>query len=99
MAACGKATMVGLGSLVVNRVLEANFSPMMLTAPKVWERSMAQRYAIAFITGALSLPLSVVVAVQPASVHTVLATEQHNTNQCYSDVADLYITTCQYTQY
>lgn len=51
MAGCGKATLMGIVSLVVNRVLEANFSAVMLTAPQVWDLSMGQRYAIAFITG------------------------------------------------
>ena len=51
MAGCGKASLIGLVNLAVNRVLEANFNSWMLTAPQVWQYTMGQRYAIAFITG------------------------------------------------
>lgn len=54
MKGCGIATLWGLASLAVNRLLEANFNSMMLAAPQVWELTMGQRYAIAFITGAAS---------------------------------------------
>lgn len=52
LTAAGKCIAEGLLSLVVYSVLGAYFSPLLLTAPKVWELSMLQRYLIAIVLGA-----------------------------------------------
>lgn len=53
---------MGLASLAVNRVLEANFNSRMLATPQVLQYNMGQRYAIAFITGATNLQAPQVLA-------------------------------------
>lgn len=46
-----KCVSQALALLIVNLFLGAFFSPKLLTAPRVWDLSMGQRYLIAMITG------------------------------------------------
>lgn len=53
LTASGKCIVQGIALLIVHLGLSAYFSPMILTAPRVWELSMLQRYLIAFAIGAV----------------------------------------------
>lgn len=52
LAAAGRCVAQALALLAVHLGIGAYFSPMLLTAPKVWELSMVQRYFIALVLGA-----------------------------------------------
>jgi hypothetical protein len=54
---CGVGAAVGLTCLGINRVLEANFNSMMITAPRVWDFNLAQRFALALVTGGNQAPV------------------------------------------